>query len=314
VILATGATGIIGRPLVHLLSSAGEQLRALARHIGTQLDGSAPGVEVVRGDLSRPETIATALRGVASLSVHPRAIGPAAPTLLGIAAERGVKDVAVLAALNVDDDRVRQPPRFNGDRNEVEKAVTRSGRGRVSVRSGAFAASTLTMFATQARKGDVIRGPYAGFADAPIHEMDVSSVRAAPLLDNSSARQKISVTGPQSLTHAEMVTTIGQVIDRPLRYQEISPVEAADGMVAHGLPRPFAEAMMARYARELDRAAPPADAVHKILAPARTYPQSAVDHAAAFQNPPPSPSQHLPAPVMAPYYSPTVDTAPREMP
>jgi uncharacterized protein YbjT (DUF2867 family) len=171
------------------------------------------------------------------------------------------------------------------------------------------------MFAAQARNGDVIRGPYAGFADAPIHEMDVASVLAAALLDNSLAGQKISVTGPQSLTHAEMVATIGEVIGRPLRYQEISPAEAADGMVAHGLPRPFAEAMMARYARELDRAAPITDAVDKILGrPARTYAQWAADHAAAFQNPPPTPSQHLPAALMAPYYPPTVDTAPREMP
>jgi uncharacterized protein YbjT (DUF2867 family) len=316
VILVTGATGTIGRPLVHLLSSAGEQVRALARHIGTQLDGSAPGVEVVRGDLSRPETIATVLHGVTSLFVHPRAVGPAAPTLLGLAAEHGVKHVAVLAALNVDDDPVRQPSRFNGDRNkEVEEAVTGSGLGWVSVRSGSFAASTLTMFAAQARNGDVIREPYAGFADAPIHEMDVASVLAAALLDNSLAGQKISVTGPQSLTHAEMVATIGEVIGRPLRYQEISPAEAADGMVAHGLPRPFAEAMMARYARELDRAAPISDAVDKILGrPARTYAQWAVDHAAAFQNPPPTPSQHLPAALMAPCYPPTVATAPREMP
>jgi uncharacterized protein YbjT (DUF2867 family) len=288
VILVTGATGTIGRPLVHLLSSAGEQVRALARHIGRQPDASPPGVEVFLGDLSRPQTIAAALHGVTALFVHPRAVGQAAPTLLALAGKYGVKHVAVLSALNVDDDPARQPSRANGDRNkEVEDAVTDSGMSWVSVRSGSFAASTLTMFAAQARNGDVIRGPYAGFADAPIHETDVASVLAAALRDDSLTGQKISITGPQSLTHAQMVTTIGEVIGRPLRYQEISPTEAADGMVAHGLPRPFAEAMMARYARELARPAPITDTVEHILGrPARTYAQWAFDHASAFHRPP----------------------------
>ena len=287
-ILVTGATGTIGRPLVHLLSSAGERVRALARYIGTQPDASPSGLEVFLGDLSRPQTIAAALHGVTALFVHPRAVGQAAPTLLALAGEYGVKRVAVLSALNVDDDPARQPSRANGDRNkEVEDAVTDSGMSWVSVRSGSFAASTLTMFGAQVSNGDVVRGPYAGFADAPIHEADVASVLAAALRDDSLTGQKISITGPQSLTHAQMVTTIGEVIGRPLRYQEISPTEAADGMVAHGLPPAFAEAMMARYARELARPAPITDTVEHILGhPARTYAQWALDHASAFRNPP----------------------------
>jgi uncharacterized protein YbjT (DUF2867 family) len=72
------------------------------------------------------------------------------------------------------------------------------------------------MFAAQARHGDVIRGPYAGFADAPIHEIDIAAVLAAALLDDTLAGQKISITGPLSLTHDQMVTTIGEVIGRPL--------------------------------------------------------------------------------------------------
>ena len=79
------------------------------------------------------------------------------------------------------------------------------------------------MWAAQTRNGDVVRGPYAGFADPFIHEVDVAAVLARALLDDSLAGQKISITGPQSVTHAEMVSTIGEVIGRPLRYEEISP-------------------------------------------------------------------------------------------
>ena len=101
------------------------------------------------------------------------------------------------------------------------------------------------------------------------------------------AGQKISITGPQSLTHAQMVTTIGEVIGRPLRYDEISPPAAAGAMVAQGIPQAFVDAMMARYSREAGEPAPVTDVVEKILGrPARTYADWVADHAAAFQQSP----------------------------
>jgi uncharacterized protein YbjT (DUF2867 family) len=115
----------------------------------------------------------------------------------------------------------------------------------------------------------------------------VASVLARALLDDSLAGQKISITGPQSVTHAEMVSTIGEVIGRPLRYEEISPSEAAEGIIALGLPRSFADAMMARYSRELEKPYPVTDGVERILGrPARSYAEWVFDHAAAFQNSP----------------------------
>src|SRR4030095_17244102 len=61
-------------------------------------------VEVVEGDLSRPESIASALTGVTGLFIHPRAVGNAIGELLKVARERGVKRVVTLSAMNVDDD------------------------------------------------------------------------------------------------------------------------------------------------------------------------------------------------------------------
>lgn len=287
-ILVTGATGTIGLPLVELLSAAGAPVRALARRIGTRTNALPAGVEMVPGDLSRPATIVAALRGVTTLFIHPRAVGEAAPTLLALAAEHGVEHVAVLSAINVDEDLAWQPSRVNGDRNkEVEDAVVASGLPWVSVRPSSFAASATAMWAAQIRNGDVVRGPYARFADPFIHEVDVASVLARALLDRRLAGQMISITGPQSLTHVQMVTTIGEVIGRPLRYEEISPTEAAEVIVALGLPRSFAEAMMARYSRELDSPFLVTDGVEKILGrPARRYAQWVLDHATSFQNSP----------------------------
>ncbi len=64
--LITGATGLIGRPLVETLLAQGVAVRAVTRDPGHALLPS--GVEVVA-----PEAIHTALDGVRGLFVHPRA-------------------------------------------------------------------------------------------------------------------------------------------------------------------------------------------------------------------------------------------------
>src|SRR5919197_649128 len=132
-ILVTGATGTIGRPLIDQLSTAGVAIRAVTRH--PQAVGLPAHVEVVAGDPSQPATIAPALRGVTGLFLHPRAVGLAAGELLALARERGVQRVVVLSAINVDDDLAQQPSRYQGDRNkEVEDAAIASGLEWVSLR------------------------------------------------------------------------------------------------------------------------------------------------------------------------------------
>jgi uncharacterized protein YbjT (DUF2867 family) len=284
-LLVTGATGTIGRPLIDVLVDEGVKVRAVTR--GPQAAGLPAGVEVVEGDPSRPDTIASFLEGVTALFLHPRAVGLAAGELLALARDRGVRRVVALSAANVDDPLDEQPSRHRGDRNrEVEDAVVASGLEWVSLRASYFARNTLDAWGAQIRAGDVVRGPYATFAEAPIHERDLAAVAARALLTDALVARRgrrLELTGPQSLTHEQMVATIGEVIGRPLRYQEIPPGVAKQGMVAYGFPEPFVQALMARYAREVGQPAPLSGEVGKALGrPARTYAQWVADHADAF--------------------------------
>jgi uncharacterized protein YbjT (DUF2867 family) len=286
-LLVTGATGTIGRPLIDVLVNDGAKVRAVTRNPhATDLPAD---VEVVKGDPSRPDTIAPFLEGVTALFLHPRAAGDAAGELLTLARERGVQRVVALSATNVNDPPDEQPSRYRGDRNkEAEDAAAASGLAWVSLRASFFARNTLDAWGAQIRAGDVVRGPYASFAEAPIHERDLAAVAARALrTDALVARRgrRLELTGPQSLTHAEMVATIGDVIGRRLRYQEIPPEVAKQGMVAHGFPEPFVQALLARYANEVGRPAPVSGEVEKALGrPACTYAQWVADHAAAFRN------------------------------
>ena len=286
-LLVTGATGTIGRPLIDILVNQGAKVRAVTHN--PQAAGLPAGVEVVEGDLSRPATIAPLLDGVTALFLHPRAVGLAAGELLTLARQRGVQRVVALSATNVDDPLDEQPSRYQGDRNkEVEDAAVASGLAWVSLRASSFAANTLRTWGAQLRAGDVVRYPYASFAEALIHERDLAEVIAHALgSDALVARRgrRRELTGPPSLTHQQLVATIGEVLGRPLRYQDLPPEVAKQGMVQQGIPEAFVQALMARYAREVGQPAPVTGEVERVLGrPVRTYAEWVADHAAAFRN------------------------------
>jgi len=282
-ILVTGATGTIGRPLIEVLSTAGVDIRAVTRK--GQAAGLPDGVEVVAGDSSRPETLAAALRGVSALFLHPRAVGDAAFELLTLAREQGVQRVVALSAMNIDDPLDQQPSRYNGDRNkEAEDAAVTSGLEWVSLRPSSFATNTIGAWGAQIRAGDVVRYVYAAFEESLIDERDLAAVAGRALLSDDLLGRRLMLSGPQSLSHAELVATIGEVIGRPLRFQEIEPEVVKRGMIANGFSEPFVEALLARYARGVGQAAPVTGAVAQILGrPARTYAAWVAEHADAFR-------------------------------
>lgn len=284
-ILITGATGTVGRPLINLLLAAGADIRAVTRDASSA--GLPAGLDVVEGDPARPDTVTRSLDGVTTMFLHPRAVGDAAFDLVTRARQSGVHRVVALSAMNVDDDPADQPSRLRGDRNrEAEEAVVGSGLDWTSLRVSAFAANTIGMWGAQISGGDVVRYVYPGFTESPIHEQDIAAVAAHALLTDELVGQRVELTGPQSLTHEEMVAIIGDVIGRRLRYQGLTPQEATARMVDHGFPEPFVAALMARYAKHAAAPQfPPTGDVEKVLGrPAFTYAQWVADHAAAFQN------------------------------
>jgi uncharacterized protein YbjT (DUF2867 family) len=267
-ILVTGASGTVGRPLVELLVAAGLKVRAVARNP----TGLPNIVEVVDEPV---------LEGVTGLFANPRAIEVG---LIAAAKEHGVRRVVALSASNVDDPDDRQPSRWRGDRNrEVERAVTASGLDWVALRPGTFAANAFGLWAEQIRRGDVVHGPYPEATWAPIHERDLAEVAARAFLDDNLLGARPVLTGPESLTQREMVATIGRALGRELRYVETAPDAARRAMVEAGFPDGFVAGLLAIQARSQGVPALITNEVRRVLGrPALTFARWAADNAYVF--------------------------------
>ena len=84
-ILVTGATGTVGSEVVKQLAETGQRVRALVRD-PRKAERFPKAVEVVQGDLEKPETLAPATAGVDKAFVVLPA-GPMLPALEGNAFE-----------------------------------------------------------------------------------------------------------------------------------------------------------------------------------------------------------------------------------
>ncbi len=83
IILVTGATGYIGGRLVPRLLAAGHRVRCLARNPDRLAGRGWPGVEMVRGDVSDPDSLQAALQGVSQAFYLVHAMGDDRPDFRG---------------------------------------------------------------------------------------------------------------------------------------------------------------------------------------------------------------------------------------
>ncbi len=112
-ILLTGATGYIGGRLRRRLETESCELRCLARRPEALEPQVAPGTEVVRGDLLKPETLHAAMRGISTAYylVHSMASGgdftredrEAAQGFASAARAAGVERIVYLGGLGNED-------------------------------------------------------------------------------------------------------------------------------------------------------------------------------------------------------------------
>lgn len=283
-ILVTGATGQIGRLVVDELSRAGASVRALTRQ--PERAALPAGVEVAPGDLTLPASLDSALEAVTTVFLVWTAPAATAPAVIArLASHRSPKPRRVVylsAPFRTPHPFFQQPNPMRDLHAEVERLLAASELDVAILRPGMFASNALHWWAPQIRKGDVVRWPYAAAETAPVDERDIASVAARVLLDAKHARDDYVLTGLESLSQAAQVQAIGEVLGRPLHFEEMSPDEFRRE-TAGTWPPGVAEMLLSAWHATLGHAAFVSSAAAEILgSPPRTFRQWAADNAAAF--------------------------------
>ncbi|MCP2281128.1 Uncharacterized conserved protein YbjT, contains NAD(P)-binding and DUF2867 domains [Promicromonospora umidemergens] len=195
-----GATGKTGRRVTALLEAGGHTVRRLAR--GT----------TIRFDWERPDSWAGALDGVDRLYVTyvPDLAAPGADVVITrlteVAREAGVRRVVLLSGRGEEGAR------------RCEEIVLGSGIPATVVSAGWFTQNFTEGMLDSALRTGVLALPAGDVREPFISVDDVAAVAVEALTCDGHAGRRYEVTGPESLTLAEVAALLTEITGRDVRY------------------------------------------------------------------------------------------------
>jgi uncharacterized protein YbjT (DUF2867 family) len=280
-ILVIGATGRVGREIISQLPTKDVRIRALARSPHTA--GLPPHVDVVRGDLTVAETLDECLDSIDTVFL----VWTAPPAAVAPALERIAKQVRRIVFLSspykTPHPFFQQPNSVAPLHAQIERLIETSGFEWTFLRPGMFAANARHWWAPQIRAGDIVRWPHLTAPTAPIDERDIAAVAVRALCEDGHAGAEYVLTGPESLSQFEQVSTISRAIDRSLRIEEMSPDDCRREW-SPSWPVSITNMLLDAWAAAIGQPAFVTSTVAEITGtPARRFHDWATDHAAEFR-------------------------------
>jgi uncharacterized protein YbjT (DUF2867 family) len=283
-VLVSGATGRIGRAVVDLLLDAGVPVRALTRRSATAATLPAS-VEVITGDFTVPESLDPALRGISTVFLTWTAPPATVPAVVERLATHARRVVFLSSPHQTPHPFFQQPNPMAELHADIERLIAAAGLESTIIRPGMFASNVVSWWAPAIRADGSVRWPYGAAETAPIDDRDLAAVAARTLYEDGHAGGDYVLTGPESLSQAEQVNIIGDVLGRRITFEELSPDEFRRETEG-SWPRPVVDMLLAAWGATMGRPAFVTSAVFDILgSPPRSFRQWAADHATAFMNP-----------------------------
>lgn len=263
--LVTGAAGRSGSTLIREFARRGVPVRALVRNAdqATAL-ASLARVDIVEGDLLRPESLGPALADVERALL----ISSAGPlmletqcTFIDAARRAGVRHVFKLSG--AESGIGFDPENFRSTRNheQVQRYLEGSGLSWTHLRPSQFMQDYLPGAPTGATDGSLTL-PLGDTELSPIDLEDVARIAFALLTSDGHEGKSYDVTGPEALTMHDIAARISDAIGEPFAYVDVAPAEKHGYWVAAGFPEVRA------------------DAFSQLFAERRTHPKSRVNLAA----------------------------------
>ncbi len=242
-ILVTGATGLNGSELLRRLSAKGIPSRALARNIAkAQALTLLPDVEVVEGDMARPDSLTAALRGVERamlISSSDPAMLEVQSSFIEAARKAGVRHVVKLSGIIPELD---SPFRFARMHAQVEKRLEASGMAYTHLRAGEFMPAYFRQVPSIVARG-ILALPMGDARIACIDIGDIAEVAVTVLTTSGHEGKVYPLTGPEALSMADLAEKLSAATGKAIRYVDVPPEDARQARLAAGLPPYLADGL-----------------------------------------------------------------------
>ena len=243
-ILVTGATGNVGSGLIPELIAKGASVRALVRDESQAQGLRDAGVEVVIGDLDKPETLDAAFSGVDKVFL----LTPPSPAQItqarnGIVAAKCSDSPYVVrlsaGALKTAPD---SPARVTRQHAEIDAELKASGLPYTILRPHGFMQNTLMAAQSVASDGSVYM-PMKNGKLGMIDVRDIVEVAAKVLTEDGHQGKTYGLTGPASISFHDVAAGLSKALGKEVKYVDV-PLEAGrEAMVGMGLSEWFADAL-----------------------------------------------------------------------
>jgi uncharacterized protein YbjT (DUF2867 family) len=231
-VVVTGATGNVGRPLVSALAEAGAEVTAVSRNATGDVSA---GVRQARADLTEPETFQPLLAGAEALFLHNGGAGAGLATargLLDVAKRARVRRVVLLSSIGV---ATRPESESHGVAGRAaEDAVRESGLDWTILRPGGFATNAFA-WAASVRESRTVAAPFGDVGIPVVDPADVAAVAAVALRDDNGgghAGRVYELTGPELATPRQQAAAIGAALGEPVRFVALGRDQARAAMLA----------------------------------------------------------------------------------
>jgi uncharacterized protein YbjT (DUF2867 family) len=240
-ILVTGATGNNGGYIIDALVALGRKdVRAVMRSPQNQADKVSHftdlGVEVVEGDLARPDSLTPAMAGVQRMLL----LSPVSPNAVELegnairaAQQAGVQHVVKFSMIGAGLESTVPLARWH---RQSEQQLERSGMAWTHIRPNDLMGYNTALLMPSIDKDGAF---YDSLGDARISmvaEQDVAAVAAKALTEPGHEEKTYVLTGSEALSFYDVAAVLSAALEKPVRYVPISRDQAREAMLAGGLP------------------------------------------------------------------------------